>query len=116
MRAIFAKTYLDDSILKTGYIDWNPARYNNYTLQAEYKNFGPGYNATARATANFTVQLTDKEWSVYGAHRRCSRLPRGSLATQHGLIGAFERLGVLGDSRRKAYVGKEIGGGMLLHI
>jgi hypothetical protein len=79
MRAIFAKTYLDDSILKTGYIDWNPARYNNYTLQAEYKNFGPGYNATARATANFTVQLTDKEWSVYGSPQKVFQTPEGKF-------------------------------------
>jgi hypothetical protein len=65
MRSIFAKTYLDGSILSTGFIDWNPARYNSYTLQAEYHNYGPGYNATGRAIAKFDVQLTDRQWAEY---------------------------------------------------
>ncbi|TVY78440.1 putative pectinesterase, partial [Lachnellula suecica] len=63
MRAIFARTYMDDSILSTGYIDWVPARYTpNVTLQAEYKNYGPGYNVAGRAIAMFDVQLTDSQW------------------------------------------------------
>lgn len=41
MRAIFARTYLDASILSTGYIDWaGTPRYSNWTFQAEYKNYG----------------------------------------------------------------------------
>jgi len=63
MRSIFAYTYLDKSILSTGYIDWNPARYNNYTLQAEYRDYGPGYNVTGRQAAKFDVQLTPEEWA-----------------------------------------------------
>jgi Pectinesterase len=42
MRAIFANTYMDASILPTGYIDWNPLRYSNLTLQAEFENSGQG--------------------------------------------------------------------------
>ncbi len=49
----------------TSFIDWNPTRYNNYTLQAEYHNYGPGYNARGRAIAKFGVQLTDKQWVEY---------------------------------------------------
>jgi hypothetical protein len=66
MHAIFAPTYLDNSILSTGYIDWVPARYTqNLTVQAEYKNYGPGYNVTGRAIAKFDVQLTDQQWGGY---------------------------------------------------
>ncbi|KAH8811956.1 carbohydrate esterase family 8 protein [Xylogone sp. PMI_703] len=79
MRAIFANTYLDDSILSTGYIDWNPARYNNYTLQAEYNNYGPGYNATGRAEALFDVVLTKKEYEQYGSPRKVFQTPDGKF-------------------------------------
>jgi len=65
MRAIFANTYLDASILSTGYIDWNPARYNNYTVQAEYDDYGPGFNVTGREAALFDVQLTREQWEKY---------------------------------------------------
>jgi len=78
MRAIFARTYLDNSILSTGYIDWNPARYTpNLTLQAEYKNFGPGYNATGRAIARFDVQLTDRQWAEYSSPGEVFQTPEG---------------------------------------
>jgi hypothetical protein len=79
MRAIFAKTYLDKSILPAGYIDWNPARYNNYTMQAEYKDYGPGYNASARAAANFTIQLTDKEYEPYSTPAKVFQTPEGKF-------------------------------------
>jgi len=65
MRAIFSHTYLDSSILSTGYIDWKPSRYNNSTLQAEFENFGPGFNVTGRAIAKFDVQLTPTEYAPY---------------------------------------------------
>ncbi|KAH7419264.1 carbohydrate esterase family 8 protein [Cadophora sp. MPI-SDFR-AT-0126] len=79
-RSIFARTYLDNSILSTGYIDWNPARYSNWTLQAEYKDYGPGFNATGRAIAQFDVQLTDKQWSVYSS-------PKKVFQTRDGTFG-----------------------------
>ncbi len=75
MRAIFARTYLDKSILSTGFIDWSPSRYNNYTVQAEYKNHGPGYNATGRAIAKFDVQLTDEEWASYSSPQQVFQYP-----------------------------------------
>jgi hypothetical protein len=67
MRSIFANTYMDASILPTGFIDWNPARYNNLTPQAEFENFGPGFNASARAASLFDVQLTRAQWSPYSS-------------------------------------------------
>ncbi|CZR57172.1 related to pectinesterase [Phialocephala subalpina] len=70
MRAIFARTYLDASILSTGFIDWNPARYNNYTVQAEYKDYGPGYNATGRAISKYDVQLSDAQWAPYSSPQK----------------------------------------------
>ncbi|KAK0125389.1 hypothetical protein ONS96_009236 [Cadophora gregata f. sp. sojae] len=82
-RSIFARTYLDNSILSTGYIDWNPARYSNWTLQAEYKNYGPGYNVTGREIAKFDVQLTDKQWSVYSS-------PKKVFQTREGKFGNTE--------------------------
>lgn len=79
MRAIFARTYLDASILNTGFIDWVPSRYSNWTTQAEYKDYGPGFNKTARATANFTVQLTDKEYEPYSTPQKVFQTPEGKF-------------------------------------
>ncbi|QSZ30741.1 hypothetical protein DSL72_000299 [Monilinia vaccinii-corymbosi] len=84
MRSIFARTYLDDSILSTGFVDWIPARYNanngKYsTVQAEYKNFGPGYNATGRAIAKFDVQYTDEQWAPYSSPEKVFQDPEGKF-------------------------------------
>ncbi|KAF7941297.1 hypothetical protein BELL_0001g00090 [Botrytis elliptica] len=84
MRSIFARTYLDDSILPAGYIDWAPARYNanngNYsTTQAEYKNYGPGYNATARALSLFDVQYNDSQWAPYSSPAKVFQDPEGKF-------------------------------------
>lgn len=76
MRAIFANDFLDNSILSTGFIDWSGTpRYNNYTLQAEYHDFGPGYNATGRAISKFTKQLTAAEWAVYSSPAKVFQNP-----------------------------------------
>ncbi|KAM3075530.1 hypothetical protein ACMFMG_007673 [Clarireedia jacksonii] len=80
MRAIYARTYLDDSILSTGYTDWPPTIYTpNNTLQAEYKNYGPGYNATGRAMALYGVQLTDAQWSAYSSPAKVFQTPTGEF-------------------------------------
>jgi hypothetical protein len=79
MRSIFARTYLDNSILSTGFIDWNPSRYNNYTFQAEYKDYGPGYNATGRAISKFDVQLTDAEYAPYSSPALVFQTPDGKF-------------------------------------
>lgn len=79
MRAIFARTYLDSSILKTGFIDWAPARYSNWTTQAEFKDYGPGFNETARKGANFTVQLTKKEYEPFDSPAKVFQTPEGTF-------------------------------------
>lgn len=81
MRAIFARTYLDASILSTGYIDWNPARYDIYgtTLQAEYHDYGPGYNATGRAISQFDTILTDAQYEPYSTPAKVFQTPDGTF-------------------------------------
>ncbi|KAF4626626.1 hypothetical protein G7Y89_g11534 [Cudoniella acicularis] len=88
MRAIFARTYLDKSILSTGYIDWSPSRYSNWTLQAEYKNFGPGYNVTGRAIAKFDVQLTDTEYAPYSSPAQVFQTPEGTFGNVGWIDGS----------------------------
>jgi hypothetical protein len=79
MRSIFSYTYLDPSILSTGFIDWDPARYDNLTLQAEYKNYGPGYNTTGRALSLFDVQLTAAEYEPYSSPAKVFQTPSGTF-------------------------------------
>jgi len=83
MRSIFSFTFLDASILPTGFINWqDPPRYtdgifnasvNNWgfneyaTIQAEFKNFGPGFNATARAQSMFDTQLTEELYEPFSS-------------------------------------------------
>lgn len=68
MRAIFARTEMDASILPSGFIDWSGTpRYDSLTLQAEYMNYGPGWNLTAREESAFDTVLTEKEWEEYDA-------------------------------------------------
>lgn len=78
MRSIFSNNYLDNSILSTGFIDWNPSRYNNYTLQGEYHDFGPGFNATGRKISNFTVQLTAAQFKPYSSAYEVFQFPNSS--------------------------------------
>jgi hypothetical protein len=86
MRAIFANTYLDASILPTGYIDWNPSRYDNLTLQAEFENFGPGFNATARAASLFDVQLTRAQWAPYSSPADVFQFPNTGAFGNDGWV------------------------------
>jgi len=80
MRALFAHTFMDASILPTGYIDWNPPRYDNTTFQLEFQNFGPGFNATARAKSLFDVQLTPAEFADFSS-------PAKVFQTEDGKFG-----------------------------
>lgn len=82
MRSVFSFTYLDPSILPTGFIDWNPPRYtdglsntsvNNWgfgeyaTIQAEYQNFGPGFNVTGREESLFDRQLSEELFAPFSS-------------------------------------------------
>ncbi len=80
MRSIFAYDYMDKSILSTGFTDWSPSRYNNYTVQAEYMNTGPGYNATGRALAKFETIMTTAQYAPYSS-------PQKVFQTQNGTFG-----------------------------
>jgi len=68
-RSIFANSYLDASIRPSGYIAWGTTdpRVNNYTLMAEYKNDGPGWNETGRLQGNVTRVLSEKQWKPYSS-------------------------------------------------
>lgn len=80
MRSIFSYTYLDASILSTGFIDWqSPPRYDNRTFQAEYRNYGPGYNATGRAISLFDVQLTAAAYAPYSSPALVFQTPEGKF-------------------------------------
>jgi hypothetical protein len=87
MRAIFARTYLDASILSTGYIDWaGTPRYSNLTLQAEYKTYGPGYNSTGRAISLFDVQLTDRQYEPYSSPAKVFQTPQVCVSSKPSLL------------------------------
>jgi hypothetical protein len=79
MRSIFSYTYLDASIKSTGFIDWSPSRYNNYTVQAEYHDYGPGYNATGRNLSAFDVQLTWEEYEPYSTPAKVFQFQDGEF-------------------------------------
>jgi len=81
MRSIFSYTYFDPSILSTGFVDWaGTPRYTNgiantsvnnwgfpefATVQAEFMNFGPGFNVTGREESLFDRQLTAEEFEPF---------------------------------------------------
>ncbi|RDW94600.1 hypothetical protein BP5796_00363 [Coleophoma crateriformis] len=81
MRSIFANTYLDASILSTGYIDWSgtPRYTANVTLQAEYHDYGPGYNATGRALSLFDTILTPAQYAPYSSPAKVFQTPTGTF-------------------------------------
>ncbi|KAL4778241.1 pectin lyase fold/virulence factor [Aspergillus varians] len=67
-RSIFANSYEDDSIASSGYIDWvvdGQSRLTNETFMAEYRTFGPGFNATGRASTNASIVLSPGEYAPY---------------------------------------------------
>ncbi|KAG9658294.1 pectin lyase-like protein, partial [Aureobasidium melanogenum] len=76
-RSIFANTYLDDSIMPGGYIKWSATdpRIGANTTMAEYKDYGPGWNATGRAEANITLVMTDAEYAPYSTVEKIFQYP-----------------------------------------
>lgn len=76
-RSIFSNTYLDASILPAGYIGWDTRYEPNVTLQAEYRDFGPGYNASARAASEFDTILTSKQYEPYSTPQKVFMTPDG---------------------------------------
>ncbi|KAF3390558.1 Pectinesterase A [Penicillium rolfsii] len=86
-RSIFARSYEDASIRASGYIDWivsGVARYEkNVTLMAEYRVYGPGFNATGRAAGNVTTILDRDGFEPYSE-------PRKVFQNQEGVFGDVE--------------------------
>jgi len=102
-RSIFSHSYLDDSINPSGYVQWgatdprvnlsklcNPeiitravlTAHSPYvdTTMAEYKTYGPGYNATGRAAAaNITTELTKKQYAPFSSPERVFQFPTGEF-------------------------------------
>ncbi|USW55585.1 Putative pectinesterase, catalytic, pectin lyase/virulence factor [Septoria linicola] len=76
-RSIFANSYLDDSVLPAGYIEWQASepRVNFNTTMAEYRDFGPGWNETARREGNITKLLTEKEYAPYSTVEKVFQYP-----------------------------------------
>ncbi len=81
-RSIFARNYLDDSILPAGYVEWSATdpRVTNQTIMAEYEDYGPGFNLTARLTEgrNVTIELTQEEWAEYDSPEKVFLWPGGT--------------------------------------
>lgn len=79
-RSIFANTYLDDSIEPSGYIEWSASdpRVNVNTTMAEYKTYGPGFNATGRAAGNVTIVMDKKQYEPYSTVDKVFQYPFSS--------------------------------------
>ena len=77
-RSIFANTYEDTSITASGYVLWS-APITNQTLMAEYSDFGPGFNVTARQRYNYTILLDDNGWEPYSSPKKVFLTPDGEV-------------------------------------
>lgn len=77
-RSIFANSYFDDSIQPNGYIEWSKTdpRVVANTTMAVYKNYGPGWNATALAANNITIVMTDKQYAPYSSVDKVFQFPK----------------------------------------
>lgn len=75
-RSIFANTYEDASITASGYVLWS-SPITNQTLMAEYSDFGPGFNVTARQKYNYTILLDDNGWEPYSSPKKVFLTPDG---------------------------------------
>lgn len=82
MRSVYLNTYLDASIQGAGFEKWstNPAtaNYNNYTIMAEYKSSGPGFDLTKRIEGNLTTELTSDQARAYRTPKDVFMTPDGS--------------------------------------
>ncbi|KAJ5119016.1 hypothetical protein N7448_010725 [Penicillium atrosanguineum] len=83
-RSIFADSYEDGSIDASGYINWVISGVGRYeqgiTLMAEYKTYGPGFNATGRRVGNVTTVLDKKGYAPYSE-------PKKVFQNQKGVFG-----------------------------
>ncbi|KAK8080305.1 hypothetical protein PG997_008123 [Apiospora hydei] len=71
-RSVFMNSYLDASILPAGYIQWqdtDPRFDAATTLEAVYRNQGPGYDEAAMGGSNVTTVLNDTSVEPYASPR-----------------------------------------------
>lgn len=76
-RSIFANCSLDDSIQPNGYIEWSASdpRVNANTTMAEYKDFGPGWNETARVASKVSIVMDSKQYEPYSTPEKVFQYP-----------------------------------------
>jgi hypothetical protein len=58
-------TSMDTTINPQGYTGWGTPTPPDTTFMAEYENFGPGWNVTARIKGNATRVLSDEQVAPY---------------------------------------------------
>jgi len=82
-RSIFARNYLDDSILPAGYIEWSSSdpRVDSLTFMAEYEDYGPGFDLTSRLQegAGVTIELSAPQWADYDSPEKVFQYVNGDL-------------------------------------
>jgi pectin methylesterase-like acyl-CoA thioesterase len=64
-RSIYMNTSMDTTINPQGYTGWGTPTPPDTTFMAEYENFGPGWNVTARIKGNATRVLSDEQVAPY---------------------------------------------------
>ncbi|KAF1944975.1 pectin methylesteras-like protein [Clathrospora elynae] len=89
-RSIFANTYLDDSVLAEGYVKWSATdpRVGQGAVMAEYADYGPGWNATARKEGNVTIVMDREEYEPYSTLEKVFQYP---FDGQFGNVGWIDR-------------------------
>ncbi|KAK5954864.1 hypothetical protein OHC33_003542 [Knufia fluminis] len=82
-RSVFARNYLDESILPAGYVEWSSSepRVTNLTFMGEYEDFGPGFNLTGRMNEGdgVTIELDSELWAQYDSPLKVFHFPNGSF-------------------------------------
>ena len=81
-RSVYLNTWLDATILPAGYTKWssNPAtdNYDNYTVMAEYKSEGPGFDLRGRKAGNTTIVFTANQARAYSTPKDVFMTPKGA--------------------------------------
>ncbi|KAL4897592.1 pectin lyase fold/virulence factor [Aspergillus ambiguus] len=79
-RSIFARCAEDASVLPAGYVDWvvdGVSRLTNQTLMGEFRDYGAGWNVSARVEGGVGRVLDETEWRKYDAPGKVFMTPEG---------------------------------------
>lgn len=92
-RSIFVECDLDDSILPAGYTAWGSTdpRVDQGTFMAEYRDFGPGWNRTARLEGNITIVLDERGYEPYDSVEKVFTVPMGEGVGEPGYTFWIDR-------------------------